>query len=104
MKLSDIVRHLRGQQQSYIAFAKWFIRRAGGEPDDMPGTAIDAVADLARFCRYGQTCFHEDARVHAALEGRREAFQRILDHLSLTPEQLIVVRRIPINKEADQYD
>jgi hypothetical protein len=48
----------------------------------------DVMIDLARFCRANETCFHEDARMHAVLEGRREVFLRIQQHLNLTEQQL----------------
>lgn len=46
------------------------------------------LADLAKFCRGNETTFHPDARVHAALEGRREAYLRIMAHLNLQDEAL----------------
>lgn len=44
--------------------------------------------DLARFCRATQTTFHQDARLHALLEGRREVFMRIADYRDLTIEEI----------------
>lgn len=52
----------------------------------------DALIDLADFCRASETCFHEDPRVHAAMEGRREVWLRIQDHIHLTHDQLIALR------------
>lgn len=49
------------------------------------------LVDLAKFCRADQSCFHEDPRLHAVLEGRREVFLRIQQHLNLTPEQLYAI-------------
>lgn len=46
------------------------------------------MEDLARFCRAEETCFHADPRIHAALEGRREVWIRIQQHLTKTPEEL----------------
>lgn len=46
------------------------------------------LEDLARFCRANETCFHEDPRLHAVLEGRREVWLRIQRHLDLSTEQL----------------
>ncbi len=46
------------------------------------------LADLARFCRAGETCFDPDPRVHAALEGRREVWLRIMQHLNIPIEEL----------------
>lgn len=46
------------------------------------------LADLAKFCRATTTCYDPDPRKHAALEGRRDVFLRIANHMNLTPEQL----------------
>lgn len=48
----------------------------------------EVLIDLAKFCRADQSCFDPDPRVHAALEGRREVWLRIQQHLNLTPQQL----------------
>lgn len=42
------------------------------------------LADLAKFCRAGESTFHPDPRVHAVLEGRREVWLRIQKYLRLT--------------------
>lgn len=50
--------------------------------------AVEMVLkDLAKFCRANKTCFHSDPRIHANLEGRREVFLRIVEHLNLTPDE-----------------
>lgn len=46
------------------------------------------LADLEKFCRANETCFDTDARVNAALEGRREVWLRIQQHLNLSAEDL----------------
>jgi hypothetical protein len=46
------------------------------------------MADLSRFCREKQTCFHVDPRLHALIEGRREVILRIKDYLDLSVEEL----------------
>lgn len=46
------------------------------------------LQDLMVFCRANETTFHDDARKHAVLEGRREVYLRIQSHLNLTTEQL----------------
>ena len=51
--------------------------------------ASAAMLDLAAFCRAGATTFHPDSHVHALIEGRREAWLRIQDHLTLTDEELL---------------
>lgn len=44
--------------------------------------------DLAKFCRANETTFHNDPRVHALLEGRREVLLRILRHLNFTEDEI----------------
>jgi len=46
------------------------------------------LSDLAYFCRAAESTFDPDPRVHALLEGRREVWLRIVQHLNLTNEQL----------------
>lgn len=61
-------------------------RLAFGQP-----AGQQVLIDLAKFCRANHTCFHEDPRMHAVLEGRREVWLRIQNHLNLTPEQLLAL-------------
>jgi hypothetical protein len=44
--------------------------------------------DLSRFCRLSKSAFHENDRVHALLEGRREVGLRVQDYLTLSLEEL----------------
>ena len=53
-----------------------------------PPYAKEVLADLAVFCRANESCFHTDPRLHAVLEGRREVWVRIQDHLHLSQEQV----------------
>jgi hypothetical protein len=46
------------------------------------------LEDLAQFCRAEKSCFHADPRIHAVLEGRREVYLRLMDHLKLDSETL----------------
>lgn len=46
------------------------------------------LTDLAKFCRAGESTFHTDARVAALMEGRREVWLRIQQHLQLTDDEL----------------
>lgn len=46
------------------------------------------LKDLAKFCRANKSTFHDDPRIHAALEGRREVFLRIANHLNMSEEEL----------------
>jgi hypothetical protein len=48
----------------------------------------EVLVDLARFCRANESTFHPDARVSAQLDGRREVWLRIQQHLKLTDDQL----------------
>lgn len=51
----------------------------------------EVLIDLAKFCRANVSTFHEDPRLHAVLEGRREVWLRISNHLNLTSEQLFAL-------------
>lgn len=46
------------------------------------------LKDLAKFCRAEQSAFHEDPRLHALIEGRREVWLRIQNYLNLSPDEL----------------
>ncbi len=48
----------------------------------------EVLRDLMKFCRAQETTFDPDPRVHAALEGRREVYLRIVQHLGLTSDEL----------------
>ena len=48
----------------------------------------EVLQDLIFFCRGTETTFHEDPRVHAVLEGRREVLIRIAQHMNLSFEKL----------------
>jgi hypothetical protein len=46
------------------------------------------LEDLSKFCRANTSTFHQDDRMHAVLEGRREVFLRIQQHLNLSDDEL----------------
>lgn len=48
----------------------------------------DVLVDLAKFCRANESTFHVEPRIAAQLDGRREVWLRIQQHLKLTDEQL----------------
>jgi len=48
------------------------------------------LADLARFCRANKSCFHENERVQAHLEGRREVWLRLMEHINMTSDEFWV--------------
>jgi len=58
------------------------------------------LKDLAKFCRAHETTFHADPRVHAVLEGRREVFLRIANHMNLTGDELAALYG-GVKKDAD---
>lgn len=50
--------------------------------------AEEVLVDLARFCRAHESTFHPDPRVSAQLDGRREVWNRIQQHLRLDQDRL----------------
>ena len=46
------------------------------------------LEDLEKFCRASTSTFHADPRCEARLDGRREVWLRIQQHLRLSPDQL----------------
>lgn len=51
-------------------------------------TAKEVLDDLAKFCRADMSTFDPDPRIHAVLEGRREVWLRIKDHIDLGSKEL----------------
>ena len=49
---------------------------------------VAVLEDLAKFCRAHETTMHIDERASINLEGRREVWLRIQQHIQLTDEQL----------------
>lgn len=56
--------------------------------DEKNRDAQAVLKDLAKFCRANEPTFHTEERVHAMLEGRREVWLRIQQHLQLDEEDL----------------
>ena len=77
-KFGKTLDFLRGRSQSY--------KLTFGNP-----TGNRVLADLAKFCRANDTTFHADPRIAANLDGRREVWLRIQNHLRLNPEQLMSI-------------
>lgn len=46
------------------------------------------LTDLAKFCRAHESTFNPDERTHALLEGRKEVWLRLQQHLNMTEEEL----------------
>lgn len=77
---------LRSRLEQIRAFV--FGRRAAYvRTFNSPG-AQPVLEDLARFCRAAESTFDPDPRVAAVLEGRREVWLRIQQHLRLSPDEL----------------
>ena len=60
--------------------------------DVFKGPSSELVTDdLRRFCRADETTFHPDPRVEGILQGRREVWLRIQNHLNLSPDDLVAL-------------
>jgi len=70
-----VVNFLQWRRQQYL---QTFDNEAGKE----------VLADLAKFCRANETTFHPDPHVRCQLDGRREVWLRIANHLNLSDEEL----------------
>jgi hypothetical protein len=46
------------------------------------------LEDLAKFCRANESTFNSDPRLEGILQGRREVWLRITQHLNLTEDEL----------------
>lgn len=68
-------------QRRKLAYAKVFGNTA--DPD-----VLFVLEDLAFFARANRTAFHQDPRVHALVEGRREVYYRIVDYARLPTDLL----------------
>lgn len=61
------------------------------------------LRDLAVFCRAHVPTYHPDPRIHALLEGRREVWLRIQEHLNLTIEEVYELHKVrEISPKGDQ--
>ena len=50
--------------------------------------AAPVLKDLARFCRAHESTVHPNRDAMLVLQGRREVWLRIQNHLNLSPDQL----------------
>jgi hypothetical protein len=48
----------------------------------------DVLADLAKFCRAHESTFHPTSAISDRLDGRREVWLRIQQHLNLSNDEL----------------
>lgn len=56
--------------------------------------AAFVLRDLAKFCRAHASTFAADPRAHAAMEGRREVWLRIQEHLHLDDNELMSIHEV----------
>lgn len=56
--------------------------------DDKDESARAVLEDLKKFCRAESSTFDADPRIHALLEGRREVYLRIINHLQMNVDEL----------------
>lgn len=52
----------------------------------IPGEEV--LADLSRFCHANKTTAHPNRDLSLILQGRREVWLRIANHLHMTPDEL----------------
>lgn len=76
-KLKESAAFLAGRQRAY--------QRAFSDDNDFTKAVLD---DLRKFCRAEATTFHPDERMSQILEGRREVWLRLQDHLKLSFDEL----------------
>lgn len=60
--------------------------RGSPEPEDRK----IVMDDISWFCFGDRSAFHENERLHALMSGRQEFWLRLMDHLKLTPDQMIL--------------
>ncbi len=52
------------------------------------------LADFCEFCHYSKSTFDPDPRVAAFKEGQRSVLLRILEHTTLSQEELAKLRNV----------
>lgn len=68
---------------------RFFARRRYAYQSTFKGALAQVVLeDLANFCRAHESTFHKDSSVAQRLDGRREVWLRIQQHLRLSPDEL----------------
>jgi hypothetical protein len=74
----------------FIAAAKsWLATRRYAYRTTFKGPLADTVLrDLAKFCCAHASTFHDAPAIQAKLDGRREVWLRIQQHLNLTDTEL----------------
>ena len=89
-----------------IAFAKQYLMQRATAyrlvfgSIDLPHTRR-VMADLARYCRATRSTAHADPLVTARLNGRREVWLHIQEHLNLSTDDLYKLYRGPEKNAPD---
>lgn len=89
---ADIQREAVGKAQEFVTQRKAAYHRT------FYGTGVDGqavLADLANFCRAHASTFDGNPSIANRLDGRREVWLRIQQHLQLSDQQLWTLFRIP---------
>lgn len=78
-----MIAELREKLRLFVSTRRYAYRTTFKGP-----VAETVLRDLARFCRANESTFHDNERVQSKLDGRREVWLRIANHLNLTEEEL----------------
>jgi hypothetical protein len=76
--------------REYLARRQQAYSRTFDTLEDAFGDHAAVIADLMKFCRFGESVFHNNQRMTDVLIGRQEVLHRILDHAGLDLEALYV--------------
>lgn len=79
------IEDLLNQKREFLAQRKDAYCRTFSEENLIAQWVLD---DLDKFCRGSESTFHPDPYMHALLEGRREVYLRILNHIEMSLDQL----------------
>jgi hypothetical protein len=80
---------IEGLKASILSLLHW--RKVQYQQSFLTETGKDVLADLAHFCRANESTFHPDPHVRCQLDGRREVWLRIQNHLRLTDDELFEI-------------
>jgi hypothetical protein len=88
MSLLDYARQYLARRRT--AYIRVFMSSAFGD---------EVLRDLAKFCRAHQSTFNAEPAVANRLDGRREVWLRIQQHLQLSDDQLWAIYGQPVTIE-----
>lgn len=79
------------QARNYVLARKEAYVRVFSGLNATPADAELVLGDLMRFCRGRETPWDADQRVHALLTGRNEVYTRIIQHTTLSLDDLYAI-------------